>query len=154
MNHSYSCMRSLLIKMLCSISAMLFLSSIAAPVLETFRMPQANIICYCLRYICHQIPSRCLWILDSNMGLCTRCFGIYLSFFICMIAAFFRILHCSRKFIIFGVFLLFPLLIDGVIATTTHYTSNNLLRVATGMLFGFGSGLLVSSLKQNGGKND
>ncbi|MCR4292395.1 MAG: DUF2085 domain-containing protein [Candidatus Kuenenia sp.] len=143
-----------MVKILCTISAMLFISSIAAPVLESFRMPQANIIYYCLKYICHQIPSRCLWICGSNAGLCARCFGIYLSFSICMIFAFFRIFNCSKKHIVLGVFFIFPLLADGAIATITHYTSNNLLRIATGILFGFGAGLLVLSVKQNGGRND
>ena len=147
-------MHLLFIKTLCIISAMLFISSIAAPVLESLRIPQANIIYYCLKYLCHQIPSRCLWICGSNAGLCSRCFGMYLSFSICMTLAFFRIFNCSKKAVVLGVFLIFPLLTDGAIATATHYTSNNLLRIVTGILFGFGSGLLVLSLKQNGGKND
>lgn len=146
MNHPNSCMRSLLVKMLWSISAMLVISSLAAPVLESFRMPQAGIVYYCLKYICHQIPSRCFWILDSNAGLCARCFGVYLSFTLCFIFIFFKMPSVSLKLRRFGVFLTVPLLTDGLAATLTCYTSCNCVRFATGMLFGAGATILYLTI--------
>ncbi|MGQ3684575.1 MAG: DUF2085 domain-containing protein [Candidatus Loosdrechtia sp.] len=45
--------------------------------------------CFCTiyyefsRFFCHQIPSRCFWLWDSNLGTCSRCFSTYVSFSFC-----------------------------------------------------------------------
>lgn len=45
--------------------------SLLAPFLEYQRILLAQNIYELLRYLCHQIPSRCIWIWDSNIGLCS-----------------------------------------------------------------------------------
>ena len=62
--------------------------------------------------ICHQMPSRCIWIRDYPCGLCAKCLGLYSGVFTS------SILFISRKFVIqktvsiamFG--LIIPILLD------------------------------------------
>src|SRR5262249_26179605 len=36
--------------------------------------------------VCHQLPERSLWIQGQPMAVCARCFGIYLGYFIGLLA--------------------------------------------------------------------
>lgn len=35
-----------------------------------------------LHFFCHQIPEKCFFIFNNQIGLCARCLGIYIGFFI------------------------------------------------------------------------
>jgi uncharacterized membrane protein len=42
------------------------------------RLAQAGAVCYLLlSRVCHQEPSRCLWVGGAPLGLCARCTGIW-----------------------------------------------------------------------------
>jgi len=68
----------LLVARLISVIATVFISlAIAAPILESLRVPAAESIYRFLSFICHQIPSRSAFIMGSNTGLCVRCLALY-----------------------------------------------------------------------------
>lgn len=124
--------------------------AIIAPYLEFQRIAFAQHIYWVLRLFCHQIPSRCFWIWGSNMGICSRCFSLDTSFSLCIIIMlyfkFYKIL--KTKFMLYlGIITSLPLLVDGSLATLTNYTSNNFLRLVTGTLFGFGTGMILFKKK-------
>lgn len=86
-----------------------------------------------LSNICHQYPTRCLWIFNRPMGLCSRCFSIYASLSICLLCL---PVIPKRKFIILSAFLLLPLAVDGLLQFGNIAQSDNFRRVLTGVLFG------------------
>lgn len=127
--------------------------SLLCPILEYERSPSASICYSFLKNSCHQIPSRCLWILGSNMGLCSRCFSIYLSFLVIS-----NFLFVTKKLNFMGLkktalislLLAFPLVIDGGTQLITDHLSNNWLRSITGMLAGSGFALLSTNFSKGG----
>lgn len=55
--------------------------SLQAPILEKYFLYSiSNYFYNVLSAMCHQFPSRSLWIVNRPMGLCSRCFAIYASF--------------------------------------------------------------------------
>ena len=120
--------------------------AIVAPYLEYHRNVFAQDIYNLLSFLCHQIPSRCFWAWDSNMGLCSRCFSLYTSFSLCMIVLLYSNVYkrLKKNFMLYqGIILLIPLLVDGSLGTATNYISNNFIRSVTGALFGIGFGLIL-----------
>jgi uncharacterized membrane protein len=97
-----------------------------------------------LRHICHQRKERCFVFLGKVMPICSRCFGIYISSFFCLLMLYFCDFSFSKGFILF-VFVLFniPLIIDGGCQYFNLRDSNNLLRFFTGVLAGIGSSFVV-----------
>ena len=59
------------------ILAALLLASLAAPVLEGLGEPISRAVYEPLGTLCHQRPSRCLFVGHSAMGLCARCLALY-----------------------------------------------------------------------------
>lgn len=137
-------------------SASMVALALAAPLLEYLRNPFAGSIYSYFSLSCHQIPSRSFWILGSNMGICSRCFSIYLSYsltFIIFLTArnsFHRLFAFnSHVYCILSLLFVAPLLIDGGLATFTSYISTNALRSATGVMGGAGLACLGYLLYQN-----
>ena len=95
--------------------------------------------------ICHQYPSRCLYVFGSNMGLCARCFSIYLSILISSV--FYLFLDINLKGysrLIMASILITPLIVDGITQHLHLQTSTNFVRVITGLMAGLGiSNILV-----------
>ncbi|MFQ5540413.1 MAG: DUF2085 domain-containing protein [Candidatus Binatia bacterium] len=69
--------RSLVAPLMSVTSTILVSIAIAAPILESLRVPAAEPIYRFLSFICHQIPSRSAFIMGSNTGLCYRCLALY-----------------------------------------------------------------------------
>ena len=97
-----------------------------------------------LRNICHQLPSRCFWIFGSNMGLCSRCFGIFLGLF--LIGIYLGTKGIRKNYWKISIILILPILIDGITQLKGIRYSNNLLRFITGFFCGAGSGLILFPL--------
>jgi uncharacterized membrane protein len=95
-----------------------------------------------LSKLCHRMPSRTLWISEIPMGLCSRCSGIYLSLFVIMILSFYKEAFL-KKYIKVALLLLLPLILDGTFQFYGLYLSNNILRLTTGLLFGFSGGYIL-----------
>lgn len=84
--------------------------------------------------ICNGIASRALHIGDFCFILCYRCSGVVLG----IMFSLYYLKKCEAKIKYF--LLIIPLVIDGFLQLLTPYTSNNLLRLLTGILFGIGIG--------------
>lgn len=120
------------------------LLTLLAPILEYQRLEVSSKFYGILHNICHQVPTRCLWIKTSNMALCARCFFIYLTLFLAGIFYFkYRItrIYWKTAFI-----LIIPCILDGSSQYMQLRLSNNVLRSITGALGGFGIGMIFFPL--------
>ncbi len=116
---------------------------------------------------CHQKHNRSYTINENQMPVCARDVGIFigLSFgFLFMSFAeldydyknvLLRILHIDTSIserkkiailIVLGALFVLPIALDGGIQLVTSYESNNPLRTTTGLLFGVGFSIFISSL--------
>ena len=115
--------------------------SLLAPYFEYQRVEFSQNLYSVTHFICHQIPTRCLWIKTSNMGLCASCFAIYTSLFITGI--FYLIKRSSNINLLRAFLLVVPCLIEGLVQAKTAYTSNNVLRLVLGTMAGIGIGSIL-----------
>lgn len=83
---------------------------------------------------CHRKIDRSFSIWGYTMPLCARCTGILMGFYMGLVL---EILAVSFSILLSMLFLL-PLIVDGVTQMIHLRKSNNLLRFATGFLFGIG----------------
>lgn len=83
---------------------------------------------------CHQMPERSFFIRGYQMPICARCTGIIIGEIALIIFA------CVRSLLSLpiGLLLTVPLIFDGFLQLKTKYTSTNLKRLLSGILFGFG----------------
>ena len=138
------------------LSSFFLFMSFLAPLTETWMLEISTDIYSFLRNICHQMPSRCLWYANSNFGLCSHCFGIFIGFLSVslLILKSPRVLRVQFRTTLGSSFLLFiPLIADVVIESWRHELSNHACRIFVGFLAGSGClyFLLVTlfKLKQN-----
>lgn len=130
---------------------MLFFSAVFAPIFQSlFGYPSGEGIYKLLSNICHQYPTRCLWIFGRPCGLCSRCLfgyiGIALSLLILVrLGSRFRFFYLSL-----GASFLLPGIVDAIIQLTTSYESTNSIRAITGLLGGVGFGVVVWTLGRGG----
>lgn len=89
---------------------------------------------------CHQIPERSFFFRGYQFPVCARCTGIFLGGFIGII--FFFIFSINWWICLL---LLTPMVIDGGLQYIRVWKSNNILRVLTGFIAGFGLGYLCAS---------
>ncbi|MEY2191979.1 DUF2085 domain-containing protein [Neobacillus sp. BF23-41] len=88
---------------------------------------------------CHRMKSRSITIKGYTLPLCARCTGIllgYLFFPFLLIAG----LHFSLWL---GLLLNVPMVLDGWTQKRKYRMSNNILRVTTGIMSGFGQSVLI-----------
>lgn len=96
---------------------------------------------YLGKAICHQMPERTFFIDGHYLPLCARCTGIYIGIFSSLL-----FLAVTKKFgsnqipsinisIVLLLFL-FPLIIDGFGSYLGLYSTNNVIRLLTGIMFG------------------
>ncbi len=88
---------------------------------------------------CHRLPERSLTIFGYTMPLCARCTGIVIGSIMALILAYLNIIFSTIIYLMF----LIPLIIDGVTQSLKYRTSNNLLRLTTGIIFGVGYVALI-----------
>lgn len=92
-----------------------------------------------LFYGCHCKVERSFKYIYKYFFLCARCSGIYLG----MISmAFLSFIKFNYNYLLF---LVIPLIIDGIIQKKTSYQSNNTKRVITGFLFGLAFIVLLAT---------
>ncbi|NLI99192.1 DUF2085 domain-containing protein [bacterium] len=113
----------------------------------------AEVLYKIYRISCHQLPSRSWLVCGNKMGVCVRCFSIYLFLIISGFALLFkgiRIWLLQKRFLRFVlpvfILLLSPLLIDGFIQLFTSWESNNFLRFLTGAFSGIGTSFILGYL--------
>lgn len=91
---------------------------------------------------CHRLESRSIKIFGKQIPVCARCGAILLGY----LAIPFLFIGQIHIPIFIGVLLNLPMMIDGYTQKWKWRTSNNFLRVTTGLLSGFGmSALIVTS---------
>lgn len=113
------------------------LLAISAPVIQTaFGYPNGEGIYTFLSPICHQYPTRSVWILNRPFALCSRCFSGYLGLGIGFLLISSQYKYLWRLF--FGVLFLIPGMLDGLIQLWTSYESTNIIRFLTGLSGGLG----------------
>ncbi len=115
--------------------------SLLAPYLEYRRINLSQNLYSITHFICHQIPTRCLWIKTSNMGLCARCFAIYTS--LLLTGIYYLIRRVRAINILRASLLIIPCLIEGLFQAKTSYVSNNILRLILGAAAGVGMGTVL-----------
>lgn len=114
--------------------------SLLAPIFEEYYFYSiSNHFYNVLSGICHQFPSKSLWIVNRPMGLCSRCFALYASFSTSML---FIPLFKKDKNILLISFLLLPLIFDGLFQYYGIRGSDNLTRIFTGILFGVSASVI------------
>ena len=123
---------------------LIILLAIEAPMLEYQRLQISSKVYEILRNICHQVPTRCLWIKTSNIGLCARCFSIYITLF--LTGLYLMKYNIRRIFWKYSFILIIPCIIDGFSQYLNLRLSNNALRTITGGLAGIGLGLILFPL--------
>jgi len=124
------------------------LLSLAAPTMQTFfGFPYGEKIYSFLSPICHQYPTRSLWILERPFALCSRCFAGYLGIALTAVLVFSMQKYIKRLTI--GVICLIPGIFDGLLQLFTEYESSNLARFLTGILGGFGIFMMIFPLQYN-----
>ncbi|EPR44497.1 Protein of unknown function DUF2085, transmembrane [Desulfovibrio sp. X2] len=118
----------------------LVLASLAAPVMEIMGLPASASVYAALHRFCHQLPSRCLFLGDSNLGLCERCFALYAAMALCSLPALLgRPRRLARPLpppaLALG---LLPCLLDGLASDVWGgpWTSTTASRLVTGALAG------------------
>ncbi|MCP4123851.1 MAG: DUF2085 domain-containing protein [Bacteroidetes bacterium] len=126
--------------------------AICAPIIQHFRgYPYGEELYRFLHPICHQYPTRSLWVFDRPLGLCTRCLSGYLGV---MFAVFFRRWWWGgKKRFVIGLLLLALAILDPIVQLNTSYISSNPMRFLTGALGGFAVSLMfmpVFSLQSKG----
>lgn len=90
---------------------------------------------------CHGIPERCLVVRGKRMKICARCFGANIGHVISFVLFIFQVLPPWY----WGVIGLSILLVDWGLQTFFNIMSNKYRRVITGIIGGFGVGLLLWS---------
>lgn len=88
---------------------------------------------------CHQMPQRSIILSGYQIPFCARDTGVYIG---CLIGAILPLVNVKTpkfmKSLLFCILLLTPLIADGVTQTIMGLReSNNIVRLATGLLFGF-----------------
>ncbi len=113
------------------------LIAISAPIIQTaLGYPNGEGIYSFLSPICHQYPTRSLWVLNRPFALCSRCFSGYLGLGIGFLAVRSQFKYFKR--FIFGIGLLIPGVLDGLIQLWSNYESTNIIRFFTGLGGGLG----------------
>ena len=118
---------------------LIILVALIAPYLESRRLAASEVFYLILRPLCHQMPTRCLWMFGSNTALCSRCMGIYIA--ILLSGLYLGVKAPSRIYWKTPIVLILPVLIDGLSQYIGWRMSNNYLRFSTGLIAGTGAGM-------------
>jgi len=99
--------------------------------------------------LCHQDPSRSLFIFGHPLAVCARCSMIYFGFLTGMIIAGFWYPEHMNFRLWFSV-IVFPMVLDVVLDLIGLHRTTMMTRVITGVIFGVGSGFLLTPLLAEG----
>lgn len=82
---------------------------------------------------CHCRSDRSFYLKNKKFPICSRCTGELIGILFSYITFSF-----FNPNVLIDIFLMLPLIIDGFIQLKTVYESNNIKRLITGILFGYG----------------
>jgi len=111
---------------------------VLAPYLRSHGIPLARFLYFCFSSVCHQIPGRSFSVFGYPMAVCARCLGIYFGFLAGlglypMLRGFSEVRMPKMK-IFLAVSL--PVVADTAGNLLGFWTTTNVLRLATGILWG------------------
>ncbi len=111
-----------------------------------------NFIIYKLfSFVCHQSDSLSFWINGTKLTVCSRCTGIYQSFFVSSLFFYFKNVKFQRTYLIkILVISVIILIITKIAPSFIDLSSLNLLRWLSGVLIGI---IFSYSIYGNGGKS-
>lgn len=98
-------------------------------------------------WICHRRPDRTFSIKGHRFPVCSRCTGIYIGAFSYFLIAYFTPIKYTPILVIMAILMTKPMIVDGFTQLLGLRESTNLLRLITGLLGGFGFGILTKALK-------
>lgn len=98
-------------------------------------------------FLCHRIPERTFKINKYYFPVCARCTGIYISGFTYFIITILIPIIYSIEILIFGLFLIIPMIIDGTSQLLNRRESTNKLRFLTGLFAGIGLVILGKTIQ-------
>ncbi len=114
-----------------------FMMSIAAPLLVEYCPVSAGITYWTLKPLCHQQSERCFHIAGHKMGLCTRCTGVFGGLALFGVVA--LILRKRKGLPLWAMLaLVAPLAIDGTSQLFGLWNTGNIPRFFTGIIASFG----------------
>jgi Predicted membrane protein len=88
---------------------------------------------------CHRNPDRCITINGKPMKICSRCLSMLIGYLFIPLS-----FQLSLPFII-GILCQIPMITDGYTQLKKWRTSNNCLRIITGLISGFGLSICIVS---------
>ena len=94
-----------------------------------------NILMKLGHYICHQKPERSFFIRNYQFPVCARCTGVLIGFFISLFLLYFKIYIIN---FFFSIILTLIMVIDWLLQNLLTKKSNNIRRLITGLIGGFG----------------
>jgi len=111
---------------------------IAAPFLRSRGFGGAGFFYACFAPVCHQIPSRSLFLWGFPLAVCARCFGIYIGFAAGLfLYPFLRGFSSVRLPLLKTfVFVSFPLVLDFAGNILRLWSTSNIPRLLIGFLWG------------------
>lgn len=83
---------------------------------------------------CHQMPERSFFLRGYQFPVCSRCTGMIFGESISIITLILGV----RMHVLSSLVIMIPMILDGVLQLITNYCSNNIKRVVTGLMFGYG----------------
>jgi uncharacterized membrane protein len=124
------------------VSGSLAISAVIAPVVQhVLGFPHGEGIYNFLSPICHQYPTRSLWVLERPLGLCARCLSGYLGVFSAVL--FWQSSIAFKKRVLIGIPILAVSIIEPLFQLLTSYQSTNIIRFVLGVLGGIALCLLL-----------
>ncbi|MGA2586550.1 MAG: DUF2085 domain-containing protein [Candidatus Aminicenantales bacterium] len=110
----------------------------AAPYLRSQASGVAPLIYSCFSTVCHQIPSRSFHLFGFPLAVCARCLGIYAGFLGGLVLYPFQRGFSSVRLPKPAFFWIVsaPIAIDAIANRLGFWTGSNVLRFATGFLWG------------------
>ncbi len=85
--------------------------------------------------ICNKNAERGIFVLGFCLPFCTRCSALFVGYLLSITLILFSFIHYSNN--PFTLIFLIPMTIDGLFQKYTNYVSTNLIRILTGLLFGY-----------------
>ncbi len=111
-------------------------------VIDDFPSPW-NAIYDCGDRLCHQKVERSFFFNENQMPFCSRCTAIWLGFAIGLGIMIFYKIELDKKFLILIIIGLAPIGIDGFGQLFNFWTSNNFIRLITGLMVGIVCGIAI-----------
>lgn len=120
----------------------IFFLSLYAPVVQSIKgYPAGEEIYTLFSPICHQYPTRSFWIFERPWALCARCSSAYLGIALGAVFSYHRFSFPRRSLI--GFMLICCAAVDPILQLFGFYESNNISRLLTGLLGGYGAFMLI-----------